>query len=76
MAELRALIRELGQDDSQIGELHAEFADLRSNLQAAVRPGEPIYIGEKVLNELPQRLGCQVVNVTTSGMRYYVILEK
>lgn len=46
------------------------------DVQAAVRPGEPIYIGEKVMKELPTRLGCKVVDVTTSGMRYYVVLEK
>lgn len=46
------------------------------DVQAAVRPGEPIYIGEKVLNDLPKRLGCRVIDVTTSSMRYYVILEK
>ena len=47
-----------------------------TDVQAAVRPGEPIYIGEKLLGELPQRLGCRVVNVSTSTMRYYVVLEK
>lgn len=46
------------------------------DVQAAVRPGEPIYIGDKVMKELPSRLGCKVVDVTTSGMRYYVVLEK
>ena len=46
------------------------------DVQAAVRPGEPIYIGEKVMKELPGHLGCKVVDVTTSGMRYYVVLEK
>ncbi len=45
-------------------------------VQAAVRPGEPIYIGEKVMNELPRRLGCRIVDMTTSGARYYVVLEK
>lgn len=58
------------------GRLYFTAQRYGTDVQAAVRPGEPIYIGEKVLNELPQRLGCQVVNVTTSGMRYYVILEK
>jgi SAM-dependent methyltransferase len=46
------------------------------DVQAAVRPGEPIYIGEKVMKELPARLRCKVIDVTTSGMRYYVVLEK
>lgn len=46
-----------------------------SDVQAAVRPGEPIYIGQKVIDELP-RLGCRVVDVTTSGTRYFVVLEK
>jgi len=47
-----------------------------SDVQAAVRPGEPIYIGEKVIDSLPRRLGCRIVNMTTSSMRYYVVLEK
>jgi SAM-dependent methyltransferase len=46
------------------------------DVQAAVRPGEPIYIGEKVMKELPQRLGCKLLDVTTSSMRYYAVLEK
>ena len=46
------------------------------DVKAAVRPGEPIYIGEKVLNDLPARLGCRIVDMTTSSMRYYVVLEK
>jgi SAM-dependent methyltransferase len=46
------------------------------DVQAAVRPGEPIYIGEKLLAELPQRLQCRVLDVSRSGMRYYVVLEK
>jgi SAM-dependent methyltransferase len=45
-------------------------------VEAAVRPGEPIYIGEKLVRELPQRLDCSVVSVTTSSMRYYIVLEK
>jgi len=47
-----------------------------NDVQAAVRPGEPIYIGEKLLGELPQRLECRIVNVSTSTMRYYIVLEK
>ena len=46
------------------------------DVQAAVRPGEPIYIGEKVMNELPRRLNCRILDATTSGTRYYVVLEK
>ena len=46
------------------------------DVKAAVRPGEPIYIGEKVMNELPGRLGCRILDMTTSGTRYYVVLEK
>jgi 2-polyprenyl-3-methyl-5-hydroxy-6-metoxy-1,4-benzoquinol methylase len=46
-----------------------------SDVQAAVRPGEPIYVAQKVIDELP-RLGCRVVDVTTSGTRYFVVLEK
>ncbi|GEP58621.1 methyltransferase domain-containing protein [Reyranella soli] len=46
------------------------------DVQAAVRPGEPIYIGPKVVNDLPRHLGCRIVNTTTSRMRYYIVLEK
>jgi len=41
-----------------------------------VRPGEPIYIGPRVVNDLPRHLGCRIVNMTTSRMRYYIVLEK
>lgn len=44
--------------------------------QAAIRPGEPIYIGEKVVEELPRRLGCRVLNKASSGTRYYLVLAK
>ena len=46
------------------------------DVQAAVRPGEPIYIGPKVVSDLPQQLGCRIVSTTTSSMRYYIVLEK
>lgn len=46
------------------------------DVQAAVRPGEPIYIGPRVVNDLPRHLGCRIVNMTTSRMRYYIVLEK
>lgn len=46
------------------------------DVRAAVRPDTPIYIGEKVLQELPARLGCKVVDATASGTRYHVILER
>ncbi|MBV8186559.1 MAG: class I SAM-dependent methyltransferase [Alphaproteobacteria bacterium] len=47
-----------------------------TDVQAVVRPGEPIYIAARLVDELPGRLGCRVVNVTTSIMRYYIVLEK
>lgn len=58
------------------GRLYFTAQRYGTDVQAAVRPGEPIYIGEKVMKELPQRLGCRVIDVSTSSMRYYVILEK
>jgi len=58
------------------GRLYFTAQRYGTDVQAAVRPGEPIYIGEKVMRELPQRLGCKVIDVTTSSMRYYTILEK
>jgi SAM-dependent methyltransferase len=47
-----------------------------TDVQAVVRPGEPIYIGPKVVEELPERLGCRLINMTTSMMRYYIVIEK
>lgn len=41
-----------------------------------VRPSEHVYVGRKLIDQLPTRLGCRVVEVTTSNMRYYVVLEK
>jgi len=58
------------------GRLYFTAQRYGSDVQAAVRPGEPIYIGEKVVKDLPRRLGCRVLDVKTSGMRYYVVLEK
>jgi DNA repair exonuclease SbcCD nuclease subunit len=40
MAELRSLISEFRGDESLMTELQAEFADLKSKLQASVSPGE------------------------------------
>ena len=47
-----------------------------TDVKLAVRPGEPIYIGRKLLDSLPQRLGCKLVDVTSSGSRYFVVLER
>lgn len=58
------------------GRLYFTAQRYGTDVQAAVRPGEPIYIGEKLVGELPQRLGCRIVSLTTSGMRYYLVLEK
>ncbi|MBY0320959.1 MAG: methyltransferase domain-containing protein [Reyranella sp.] len=41
-----------------------------------VRPSEHLYVGQKLIEQLPARLGCRVKQVTTSNMRYYVMLEK
>lgn len=41
-----------------------------------VRPSEHFYVGQKFIDQLPAWLGCRVVGVTTSNMRYYVVLEK
>ena len=40
IAELRSLIREFGEDDSLLGELQGQFADLKSRLQAGVPTGQ------------------------------------
>jgi len=46
------------------------------DVRAAVRPGEPIYVAARLVDELPRRLGCKVLDVATSATRYYVVLEK
>jgi SAM-dependent methyltransferase len=46
------------------------------DVQSAVRPGEPIYIGEKVVDEITKRIGCRIVEKTTSNTRYHLVLEK
>ena len=42
IAELRSLIRELSEDESLMTELQAEFADLRSKLQASIPSGQEL----------------------------------
>jgi SAM-dependent methyltransferase len=58
------------------GRLYFTAQRYGSGVRAAVRPGEPIYIGDKLVHELPDRLGCRVVNLTMSAMRYHTVLEK
>jgi hypothetical protein len=58
------------------GRLYFTAQRYGTDVQAAVRPEEPIYIGEKLVSEMPQRLGCRIVSNTTSAMRYFIVLEK
>jgi SAM-dependent methyltransferase len=58
------------------GRLYFTAQRYGTDVTAAVRPGEPIYIGEKLIDELPQRVGCRVVSIATTGMRYSIVLEK
>jgi 2-polyprenyl-3-methyl-5-hydroxy-6-metoxy-1,4-benzoquinol methylase len=69
---LRKLVAVLRQQ----GRLYFTAQRYGTDVQAAVRPGEPIYIGEKVVSELPEQVGCRIVSMSTSGMRYYIVLEK
>lgn len=46
------------------------------DVQAGVRPSEPIYVGRKLITLLPNALNCRVVDVETSAMRYYIVLER
>jgi SAM-dependent methyltransferase len=46
------------------------------DVQAGVRPSEPIYVGQKWLEGLSESAGCRVLDVEVSPMRYYVTLEK
>jgi 2-polyprenyl-3-methyl-5-hydroxy-6-metoxy-1,4-benzoquinol methylase len=69
---LRKLLGALRQG----GRLYFTAQRYGADTKAAVRPGEPIYIGERVINELPGRVGCKVLDVSTTATRYYVVLEK
>jgi hypothetical protein len=72
LVALRKLMTALRPD----GRLYFTAQRYGTDTQAAVRPSEPIYIGERVVNEIPQRLDCRVIDKKTSGMRYYLVLEK
>lgn len=41
-----------------------------------IRPGEPIYVGEKFIEEMEDRLDCDSVEVIRIGSRFFVVLEK
>ncbi len=58
------------------GRLYFTAQRYGADVQASVRPGEPIYIGEALIEELPRRLGCTIVDKWTSGTRYFVVLER
>src|SRR5262249_32528487 len=47
-----------------------------ADVKLAIRPGEPIYIGPKVIDLLPQLLPCRTIDVTANGSRYFVVLER
>jgi SAM-dependent methyltransferase len=47
-----------------------------ADVNLAVRPGEPIYIGEKYIDSIEGRLNCKLVDVVGSGSRYFVVIEK
>lgn len=41
-----------------------------------IRPGEPIYIGEKFIDEMDDWLDCKTIEVVRSGSRFFIVLEK
>jgi len=47
-----------------------------SDASGPVRPAEQVYLGAKGIEQLTLRLGCRVVAVSNSNMRYYVTLER
>lgn len=47
-----------------------------ADVQSTVEPDEPFYIGDKMVSELPVRLGCRIVDNVLSDTRYYLVLEK
>ncbi len=47
-----------------------------SDARGPIRPAEQVYLGAKLVGQLPERLECQVIHVGSSNMRYYVTLEK
>jgi SAM-dependent methyltransferase len=46
------------------------------DVNAAVRPGEPIYIGQKYLELIETFLPCKVIDVAPTGTRYFIVIEK
>jgi SAM-dependent methyltransferase len=58
------------------GRLYFTAQRYGTDVQASVRPGKPIYIGEALVEELPRRLACTIVDRWSSGTRYFVVLEK
>lgn len=47
-----------------------------SDVNLAIRPGEPIYIGEKFIDEMDDMLGCDTIDVVRNGSRFFIVLEK
>ncbi len=58
------------------GRLYFTAQRYGADVQASIRPGEPIYISETLVEDLPLRLGCTIVDRWTSGTRYFVVLER
>lgn len=46
------------------------------DVMLAIRPGEPIYIGQILVDSLEQRLNCRLVESKTTGSRFFIVLEK
>jgi len=58
------------------GRLYFTAQRYGSDVKLAVRPGEPIYIGPKMLDLLPKLLPCRLLNVKATGARYFILLER
>jgi SAM-dependent methyltransferase len=46
------------------------------DVKLAIRPGEPIYIGPRAIELIPQLLPAHTVNVEATGSRYFIVLER
>jgi SAM-dependent methyltransferase len=58
------------------GRLYFTAQRYGSDVKLAIRPGEPIYIGPRVVELFDQMLPCRTIDVVANGSRYFVVLER
>lgn len=58
------------------GRLYFTAQRYGADVKLAIRPGEPIYIGPKVVEAMPRLLPCTLHDVALNGSRYFIVLER